>query len=139
MSVEETERTVRAYVDAVFEGGDFASYFADDVVWNTTENGDEIRGREAVRGFITTFHTELFDASPEIVNLVFGDGVAGLEAMFVARHIAEFAGVPATGSTVSVPYSMFYEIADGKITTIRAYFPLMALAQQLGSAAAVPV
>ena len=35
MSVEETERVLREYVDALLSGGDFASFFADDVLWTT--------------------------------------------------------------------------------------------------------
>ena len=53
MSVEGTESTIRQYVDALLQGGDFASFFADDVVWTTMETGDQIRGREAVRDFIS--------------------------------------------------------------------------------------
>ena len=32
------------------------------------------------------------------------DGVAAIEAVFVGTRIAEFAGVPATGTAVSLPY-----------------------------------
>jgi hypothetical protein len=44
MSVEQTERTVREYLDALLGGGDFASFFAENVVWTTMETGDRIRG-----------------------------------------------------------------------------------------------
>jgi ketosteroid isomerase-like protein len=33
--------------------------------------------------------------------------------------------------TVRAPYSVFYDIAEGKITALRAYFPILALVQQL--------
>ena len=135
MSVEGTESTIRQYVDALLQGGDFASYFADDVVWTTMETGDQIRGREAVRDFIIALHSQLFDASPELVNTTFADGVAGLEAVFVGTHVAEFAGVPATGAAVRLPYAMFYDVADGAIVALRAYFPMTAMVQQLAGAA----
>ena len=135
MSVEGTESTIRQYVDALLQGGDFASYFADDVVWTTMETGDQVRGREAVRDFIIALHSQLFDASPELVNTTFADGVAGLEAVFVGTHVAEFAGVPATGAAVRMPYAMFYDVADGAIVALRAYFPMTAMVQQLAGAA----
>ena len=135
MSLEETETTVRQYLDALLTGGDFAAFFADEVVWTTMETGDQIRGREAVRDFIIALHSQLFDASPELVSTEFADGVAGLEAVFVGTHTAEFAGVPATGATVRLPYSMFYDIAGGKIVALRAYFPITALLHQLREAA----
>jgi steroid delta-isomerase-like uncharacterized protein len=137
MSLEETERTVRAYLDALLGGSDFASYFADEVVWTTTETGEQVRGPEAVRDFIVGLHTEYFDASPELVNLTVADGVAAIEAVFVGTHIAEFGGIPATGAAVRLPYAVSYDVSDGKITALRAYFPLAALVHQLQEAAAV--
>ena len=136
MSLEETENTIRQYVETLLQGGDFAAFFADDVLWTTMETGDQIRGREAVRDFIVALHTQGFDASPELVSIEFGDGVAGLEAVFVGTHTAEFAGIPATGASVRLPYSMFYDVSDAKIAALRAYFPIAALRQQLQDAAA---
>ena len=131
MSIEETESTVRQYLDTLLSGGDFAAFFADDVVWTTMETGDQIRGREEVKSFIIALHSQAFDASPELVSTEFADGVAGLEAVFVGTHTAEFAGVPATGAAVRLPYSIFYDVSDGRIVALRAYFPLTALLHQL--------
>jgi steroid delta-isomerase-like uncharacterized protein len=136
MSIEETEGTIRKYLDALLNGGDFASLFADDVVWTTMETGDEIHGREAVRDFIIALHSQMFDASPELGNVAFADGVAALEAVFVGTHTADFAGVRATGAAVRLPYSVFYDVSGGKIDKLRAYFPITALVQQLRDAAA---
>ena len=135
MSLEDTEGIVRQYLDALLTGGDFAAIFADDVVWTTMETGHRVQGREAVRDLIITLHKQAFDASPELVHVTFADGVAGLEAVFVGKHIAEFAGVPATGTTVNLPYSVFYDVADGQIAALRAYFPITALIRQLSEAA----
>jgi steroid delta-isomerase-like uncharacterized protein len=137
MSVEETERTVRGYLDALLSGGDFASFFADDVRWTTMETGDQIDGRTGVADFIVALHRQLFDASPELGSVTTSDGTAAIEAVFAGTHIAEFAGVPATGASVRVPYSVAYDISDGKINALRAYFPILALVQQLKDAAAV--
>ena len=131
MSVEATESTTRQYLDALLNGGDFASFFADDVVWTTMETGDQVQGREAVRDFIVAMHNQLFEAAPEVVNTTFADGVAGLEAVFVGTHTAEFAGVPATGASVRLPYAVFYDVVDGAIVALRAYFPITALVKQL--------
>ncbi|MFW5471047.1 ester cyclase [Knoellia sp. CPCC 206435] len=134
MSIQETERLVRQYLDALLNRGDFASFFADDVVWTTMETGDQVRGRDAVKDFIITMHTQLFDASPELGNITFADGVAGVEAVFVGTHTAEFAGVPATGTSVRLPYTVFYDVADGAIAALRGYLPISALVQQLAGA-----
>ena len=36
---------------------------------------------------------------------------------------------------VRLPYSIFYDVSDGKIRALRAYFPIAALVQQLTEAA----
>jgi predicted ester cyclase len=128
---EDTERRVREYLDALLSGGDFAAFFSDDIVWTTMETGDEIHGRYAVRDFIVALHSQLFDASPEFKGITVSDGTAGLEAVFVGTHVAEFGGVAPTGTKVRLPYSVFYDFVDGKITALRAYFPVMALIAQL--------
>ena len=139
MSATETESILRDYLDALLNGGDFASFFSDDIRWTTMETGDEVRGRDAVRDFIIALHARLFEAAPELRDIAFADGVAGLEAMFVGRHVAEFAGVPPTGAEVRLPYAVFYDVEDGKITALRAYFPMAALIGRLQEADAARV
>ncbi|HSE70324.1 MAG TPA: ester cyclase [Nocardioidaceae bacterium] len=136
MSVEETQQLISSYFDALLNEGDFARFFAEDVVWTTMETLDQIRGRDEVRDFIIALHSEMFDARPEVKNVIVGDGVVSLEAVFVGKHIADFAGVPATNAAVRVPYSVFYDIENGQITTLHAYFPVLALAKQLQDEAA---
>ena len=59
------------------------------------------------------------------------DGAAYLEADFVGTHIAEFAGIPATGAKVRVPYCVAYDIEGDHITALRGYLPLGVLVGQL--------
>ena len=138
MSIEETQQLLGEYFDALLGGGDFAAFFAEDVRWTTMETGDVIRGSDAVRDFIVALHTHLFDASPEFGPLICGADSAALEATFVGRHIAEFAGVEATGAEVRLPYSVFYELDSGKIRALRAYFPITSLIEQLKSQTVSP-
>jgi ketosteroid isomerase-like protein len=135
MSVEDTQRTLDEYLDALVSGGDFAAKFSDQVSWTTMETGEEIHGREAVRDFIVALHSQLFDATPELRNVYVGDGSAALEAVFVGKHMAEFAGIAATGDEVRLPYAVCYDVSDGKIDALRGYFPILALVQQLKKAA----
>jgi steroid delta-isomerase-like uncharacterized protein len=132
----QTDETMRSYLDALVQRGDFAAYFADDVHWTTMDDGQEARGRAAVRDLIVSLHQQYFDAAPELRALVCGDGVAALEAVFVGRHVAEFAGIPATGTQVRLPYAMFYELEGDKITELRGYLSVTALVGQLQTATA---
>jgi ketosteroid isomerase-like protein len=139
MSVQDTEATISAYLSALMSGSDFGSYFAEDVLWTTMENGDQVRGRREVTDYIVALHTQVFAASPELVNVAYGDGFAILEAVFVGTHIGEFGDIPATGVKVRLPYCVAYTIADSKITELRAYLSMLALQQHLtGGATGTP-
>ena len=91
----------------------------------------EITGPAAAKAAIDALHHEQFDAKPELTTLVVGEGTAAAELMFVGTHIGEFAGIAATGKAVEVPYSVFYQLSDGKITALRIYALAEGLVQQL--------
>jgi predicted ester cyclase len=118
----------------MLNGADFGQHLAPDVVWTTMESGEQVRGRDAVRDLIVGLHTQAFDAHPQLANSVTGDGTAILEAVFIGTHIGEFAGIPATGADVRLPYCMAYDISDSAITALRAYFPMAALRAMLAGA-----
>ena len=48
-------------------------------------------------------------------------------------HQGEFQGIVPTGRQVTVPGSVFYRLASGKITEFRGLFDGLALMQQLGA------
>src|SRR4051794_41671166 len=104
MSVAETRTTLDEYMHALLTGGDFGSFFSDDVVWTTMETGEEIRGRGPVRDFIVALHTQLFHATPEVRGLAVGDGVAGLGAGFLREPGAGGAGIPPQGGRGGAPH-----------------------------------
>lgn len=129
--------TFDAYAQALLSGGDITRFFAADVLWTTMETGEEVRGPEAVRDLIVFIHRTAFDASVELVRVVADDRHVMLEAVFDGVQTGEFLGRAPTGAHVRVPYTMSYDIADGRITALRAYVPLAAMREQL--AGAVPV
>ena len=59
------------------------------------------------------------------------DGKAAIEADFAGTHTGEFAGIPATGRLVRVPYSVVYDLRGGQISALRIYFPMSQLTEQL--------
>jgi predicted ester cyclase len=131
MTAAETRATMEAYAAALLGGGAYETYFAADIVLTMTGVPGEITGPAAAKAAIDAMHHEQFDAHPEVVSLVVGEGTAAIEAVFVGTHTGEFAGIAATGTEVSVPYSVFYELADGKITALRIYALAEGLVQQL--------
>ena len=129
--MSETESTFQGYMTALLEGGDFAAYFSDDVVWTTMETGEEVRGRDNVRDLIVNLHTQIFKATPELRSLVVGDGAVALEATFNGTHVGDYQGVPATGRTVNISYAIFYTLVGDRITAFHAYWPEAALVRLL--------
>ena len=73
-----------------------------------------------------------FDAHAETRTIVVNEDHALLEGDFVGRHIAEFAGIPATGRNVRVPLCVVYDLENAMIKRGRVYFEVPALMQQLG-------
>jgi len=125
-------QVMRGYLDALFKRtGDYSAYFADDVVAPMEGTGRRAEGRQAVAQFVRNLHRGAFDAHAELKNLLADEGKAAIEADFVGTHIGEFAGVQATGRTVRVPYSVVYDLRDGKIARLRMYFPVSLLVEQL--------
>jgi steroid delta-isomerase-like uncharacterized protein len=121
MRVEETQAVIDAYLSALVAREDLAPYFSDDVVLDLVDMGQRIQGRDEVAAAIVELHQQTFDAQPELTNRLVGEGSAAIEAVFVGTQTGEFAGIPATGRQVAVPYAVFYDLADGKITALRIH------------------
>ena len=121
MSIDETQAVMDAYFAALVGREDIAPYFSDDVAFELVDVGQRVEGRDEVVDAIVELHQQTFDAHPEVTNLVVGEGTAAAEVVFVGTQTGEFAGIPASGKQVAVPYAVFYDLADAKITTLRIY------------------
>ncbi len=126
--------TFDAYLRDVGGRGDFSRWFAPDVLSTTMETGEQVRGREAVRDLIVFFHSQAFDAQVELVRTLVDGSAAAVEAVFDGTHTGDFAGMPASGAHVRLPYTVTYEIVDGLITELRAYISIAALREQIAGA-----
>ena len=133
MSAADVREVLNAYVEVLLARGDYARFFSDDVHFEVVGTDQRADGPEATEQAIRFFHEVAFDAQPEIVNVVVDDHSAAAEAVFAGTHIGEFAGVGATGNAVRLPYSAFYEVADGRITALRLYMSLVELVVQISA------
>jgi predicted ester cyclase len=127
-----TERQVmQDYLDALVKRADFSRYFASDVVATIEGTDQRADGPEAAEQMIRYIHQQAFDARPELKNLLVDEDKAAIEADFVGTHTGEFAGVQPTGRAVRAPYSVFYDLRDNQISTLRIYFPMSLLVEQI--------
>lgn len=134
--LERTRAALESYLAALVARENVASYLSDDVVLTLVEAGQEFRGRDTVATAIAELHQTTFDARPEVGNLVVGEGAAAGEFVFVGTHTGDFAGIPATGRSVRVPYTVFYDLADGQIGALRILGFASGLVAQLSAEAA---
>lgn len=124
MTITESGRTTMdAYLHALTIRASFAEFLTDDVTLDMVGAGMSAQGREQVEGFIRYAHEQAFDGRPELKSLIVDlDGRrAAVEVDFVGRHTGDFAGIPATGRDVRVPYSVHYDLDDGGISALRIY------------------
>ena len=49
----------------------------------------------------------------------------------MGRHVNEFAGKPATGKDIRVPYSVVYDLQGEQITALRIYLAMNEILRQL--------
>jgi ketosteroid isomerase-like protein len=134
MSTEQTQKAMQNYLDLLQKRGDYGPCFSDDVTFSMMGPGQVVSGRPAVEQFIRAFHEQWFDARPEWVTVINGDGKAVLEAVFRGNHIGEFFGVGATGRSVELPYAVIYDLRGDKITALRVYMSVDVLMGQLTAA-----
>src|SRR5262245_45447980 len=136
MSAAQVRDTMHDYVEALVARDDFARFFADDMELEVVGTDQRSTGAAPAEQTIRYLHEIAFDAHPELSNLLADEHAAALEATFVGTHIGEFAGIPATGAQVRVPYSVFYELAGDRITALRIYMSMEQLTAQVSAARA---
>jgi SnoaL-like domain len=120
---------------------DFERYFTDDVTWTDMDTGDVVSGAAEVREYILALHVKAFHYTPPEHARSFGvdGGYVYLESDFVATHIGEFDGVPPTGASVNLPFSLTYEWHEGKIRAMRFYMSMRELRRRIEQEGAPPV
>jgi predicted ester cyclase len=132
MTVLETGRsTMIAYLDALVARGTYDTFFTADASLYVMGTDQEAHGRDHVVGLIRYLHEQAFDAHPQLKCLLVDGEKSAIEADFVGRHIAEFAGTRATGKEIRVPYSVVYDLEAEQIAAVRIYGLLDGIIRQL--------
>jgi predicted ester cyclase len=120
--VDSSRTTMESYLQALLTRGGFADYLSDDVALEIVGSGQSAHGRTEVAGMIRHIHEQAFDATAKLKSLVVEGHRAAIEADFVGRHTAEFAGIAATDRRVCVPYSVHYDLrTGGQVSALRIY------------------
>ncbi len=99
MSVEDTQRTMSAYIEDLLGGGPYKRHFSEDVIVSLVGTDQGAEGPDGAEGLIDYLHKEAFEAGPELRSMIVSDGQAAAEFDFVGKHVGEFGGsVPRAGT-----------------------------------------
>jgi hypothetical protein len=108
MDLEQTQAVMMAYFTGLGTGH-VTEYFSDDVTWTTIESGADVRGPSQVQEAIQGLHARMTDMQTR--RLTISDDSAYVEG--------SCAGLD--GSPRRVSYCVAYDLADHRITSMRAY------------------
>lgn len=135
---DENTAVVRSLFDA-FNDGDLARASAtvtDDFELVDLATGQTFQGSDGCRRWLETFRTALPDARTEIVSLIADGNRIASEHIGRGTHSGPFvtpAGtIPPTDREVELRIGEFYEIREGKIAKLHAYYDSATMMRQLG-------
>lgn len=136
------ERDNTAVVRSLFEAfndGDLdraAGLVSDDFELVDVATGLTFQGPEGCRAWLQTFLTALPDARTEIVNVFAEADRVATEHVGRGTQtgplVTPGGTIPATGRNVELRIAEIYELRDGKITRLYAYYDGATLMRQLG-------
>jgi steroid delta-isomerase-like uncharacterized protein len=126
-------------VFAAFDEGDLdraASLVTEDFELVDVAAGETFHGPAGFRDWLATFKTALPDASTEVVNLISDGERVATEHIGRGTHDGPFVTrggtIPPTGRAIELRMGEVYELRDGKIAGMRAYYDSTTLMSQLG-------
>jgi steroid delta-isomerase-like uncharacterized protein len=130
MSPEENKVTVRRFYDEVINQNHLA--VLDDLYGDAFVSHDLPSEREALKRFISDFHSAFPDGQITIEQMITEGDTVALRATFHGTQTGQFQDVPPTGKTVTVPAQDMYRLVEGKIVEHWGGPNLLRLLQQLG-------
>jgi predicted ester cyclase len=108
--------------------------YAPDLI--TSEPTGTTRGTEPFLGHAKGFVTAFPDSRMEVTTIVESGNTVVIEGVYSGTHTGPLASpqgeVPPTGRKLALPLCDVFEVAAGRIVSIRVYYDQMAFAVQLG-------
>ena len=124
-----------------FNAGDLEgalSLLADDFVLEDPALGMRFDGPDGFREWVQPFLTAMPDASTELTLVVDGGDWVATEHTGRGTHTGPFptpeGEIPPSGRSVELRFGEFFQLRDGKIALLRAYWDSATLFRQIGAA-----
>ncbi len=128
----------RRHVAAVDAGDLDADEALFDPDVETVTPGGTLNGWKEFRAMNEGLGTAMTQSRHEIVRSFTSGDTAIIEGVFTARHTGPMptpdgGQLPPTGNTVSLPFSCFFQVRDGRCVSHHIYYDNMAMLAQLGA------
>lgn len=134
MGSQENKVTVRSLIEEAFNKGNLSAVdelIADDYVNHAA--GTDVRGRDGMKGFITTYRTALPDYHCVIEDQIAEGDKVVTRWTFRGTQDGELMGIPPTGKRVSVSGVVIDRLANGRLVETRLQADFLGMLQQLGA------
>ena len=114
-----------------------AAIFPEDVVWIDTGSPQPMKGRDAIRQYLSGWFSAFPDIKLTVKNRVASEDHVAAELEFVgtnngALQLAPGASIPATGKKVIGRGTYFVRFQNGKPVEVHSYPDLAGMMMQLG-------
>lgn len=135
---QDERAVVRSLFDS-FNDGDLdraVGVVGDDFELVDVAAGQTFHGPEGCREWLETFRTALPDAHTELVTVFVEGSRVATEHVGRGTHTGPFvtpsSTIPPTGRRVELRFAELFELREGKITRLHAYYDSATLMRQLG-------
>jgi steroid delta-isomerase-like uncharacterized protein len=126
---------MRRFFEELFNTGDLS--VADEIVGTDYINYNaapcETPGREGLKAFVTSLRRSFPDIHFTVEDLIAEDDKVVTRFSISATHQGEFAGIPATGTSVHVTALNIHRLAGGLIHEAWLQWDALGMMQQLGA------
>lgn len=132
------ERANLATIERVFplwNAGDveaIVAHYADDIVWRNVAMGQVLRGKAAVRGFLTELFVAIPDLTIEVTMRVPRGVYVAEEYVIRGTHLGPMFGLPATGRALEIPAVSMLRMDCGVLVEDHFYFDSGTVMRQMG-------
>jgi steroid delta-isomerase-like uncharacterized protein len=135
MSEERNRRIIQRYFEDIINAGKLElldSVVTPDIFYRGPIN--VVHGLAAVIGWLQEWMVAFPDCTYAIEYVVCEGNRAMCRTVLRGTHKETFRGVAATERRISLPAAMSFQIADGKISSVEAFYDSRLLFEQLGAA-----
>ena len=113
-------------LDAAFE------FYAPDYIYHGP-GGQELRGRDGIRGLWTAFLTGFPDLRSSVDDVILEGDKLVLRWTIQGTHTGEFNGIPPSNNQISLSVTEIFRIADGQLVEAWDQYDRLGLLEQIGA------